>query len=592
MEKVLIANRGEIAVRIARACRDTGVASVAVYADQELDAPHVRRADEAYALGGTSPAETYLAIDKLVSTAVRSGADAVHPGYGFLAESASFAEAVTGAGLTWIGPPAKAIRDLGDKTIARRLAARVGAPLVPGLDEPAGDASDLHAFADEHGYPLLIKAAFGGGGRGMKVVRGPDEVDEAFEAAVRESTAAFGRGECFVERYLEQARHLETQCLADGSGTVVVLSTRDCTLQRRNQKLVEEAPAPFLADEQVRRLYDASKAILAEAGYVNAGTCEFLLAPDGTLTFNEVNTRLQVEHPVTELVTGFDVVVEQLRIADGGRIDYPDPPVTGHAMEFRINGEDPASGFLPSPGRIDRWRVPSGPGVRWDGAFEEGDELPAEFDSLLGKLVVVDRDRVGAIARARRALAEFEVGGVATVLPMDRLVVDHPDFTDEPFRVHTHWIETVLAPDLDALPAAVTTAGIATHPPREHLVVEVDGRRVEVTVPATLRGITTPDLPAPPPRRRTAEHQAAAAAAGNGVVSPMQAKVASVAVANGDRVERGATVVEVEAMKMEQALRAPVSGWVDGLSLKAGDEVQRGEVVCRLVDRAPEGSDL
>ncbi len=514
MEKVLIANRGEIAVRVVRACRDAGLASVAVYAEQELDAPHVRLADEAFALGGTQPSDTYLAMAKLIDLARRSGADAVHPGYGFLAENGDFAEAVVGAGLTWIGPPAQAIRDLGDKTVARRLAAAVGAPLVPGLAEPARDVSEIRSFAADHGYPLLIKAAFGGGGRGMKVVRSPDQLDEAFESAVREAEAAFGRGECFVERYLEQARHVETQCLADGRGKVVVLSTRDCSLQRRNQKLVEEAPAPFLADEQVERIYAASKAILAEAGYVNAGTCEFLLAPDGTISFNEVNTRLQVEHPVTELVTGFDVVQEQFRIASGGLIGYDDPVVTGHAIEFRVNGEDPAAGFLPSPGRLRRWRVPSGPGVRWDGAYEEGDVLPAEFDSLLGKLVVYGRDRRQALAYARRALAEFEVAGIATVLPMDRLVVDHPDFVSEPFRVHTRWIETALSEALDALPPAPVSLESEQHVERQRLVLEVEGRRVEVTLPEGFGNLGGPTLPPPPPRRRR-EPVTAGAGTGN-----------------------------------------------------------------------------
>jgi len=584
VDKVLVANRGEIAVRLMRGCHDAGLACVAVYADQELEAPHVRFADEAFALGGTQPSDTYLAIGKLIDVARRAGADAVHPGYGFLAENADFAEAVVAAGLTWIGPPAKAIRDLGDKTVARRLAAGVGAPLVPGLPEPARDVSEIRSFAADHGFPLLIKAAFGGGGRGMKVVRRPEELDQAFESAVRESTAAFGRGECFVERYLEEARHLETQCLADGTGKVVVLSTRDCSLQRRNQKLVEEAPAPFLTEEQEGRLYEASKAILAEAGYVNAGTCEFLLAPDGTLSFNEVNTRLQVEHPVTELVTGFDVVEEQLRIASGGLIDYDDPVVTGHAIEFRVNGEDPANGFIPSPGRLQRWRVPSGPGVRWDGAYEEGDTLPAEFDSLIGKLVVFGRDRGHALARARRALAEFRVEGIATVLPMDRLVVDHSDFVSEPFRVHTRWIETVLGDALGALPRSVGHSEAVPDGGRRRLTLEVDGRRVEVTLPEEFGSFGGPALPPPPPRHRKEQADAGHGVAGDAVASPMQAKVVVLVAVNGQRVMRGDTLVDVEAMKMEQSLRAPRDGWVQGLTVKVGDEVQRGEVLCRVVD--------
>ena len=420
------------------------------------------------------------------------------------------------------------------------------------------------------------------------MVRGPDDLDQAYESAVRESTVAFGRGECFVERYLENARHLETQCLADRNGRVVVLSTRDCSLQRRNQKLVEEAPAPFLTGEQVGRLYDASKAILAEAGYVNAGTCEFLLAPDGTISFNEVNTRLQVEHPVTELVTGVDVVQEQLRIASGGLIDYEDPVVTGHAIEFRVNGEDPASGFLPSPGRLRRWRVPSGPGVRWDGAYEEGDDLPAEFDSLLGKLIVYGRDRHQALAYARRALSEFRCDGIATVLPMDRLVVEHPDFVAEPFRVHTHWIETVLADSLDALPPFADHAEPGAVGARRRLLVEVDGRRVEVTLPGDFGDVGGPALPPPPTRHRRAD-SAVAGAASDVVTSPMQAKVVKVVAANGQHVTRGETVIEVEAMKMEQSLPAPADGWIQGLAVDVGDEVLRGEVLCRVTDTAPDG---
>ncbi len=587
MDTVLIANRGEIAVRIARACHDLSLTAVAVYADQELDAPHVRAADRAYALSGTEPADTYLAIDKLVELALRAGADAVHPGYGFLAENADFAEAVVAAGLTWIGPPARAIRDLGDKTVARRMAAKVGAPLVPGLDEPATDVTDLRAFAEQHGYPLLIKAAFGGGGRGMKVVRDADDLASEFDAAVRESTAAFGRGECFVERYLETARHLETQCLADRNGRVAVLSTRDCSLQRRNQKLVEEAPAPFLTDEQTSRLYAASKAILAEAGYVNAGTCEFLLAPDGTLSFNEVNTRLQVEHPVTELVTGVDVVTEQLRIAAGGLIEYDDPPIRGHAIEFRINGEDPAAGFLPGPGTLTRFRVPSGPGVRWDGAYEEGDELPAQFDSLLGKLVVSGRDRRHVLARARRALGEFRIEGIPTVVPMDRLVVEHPDFVAEPFRVHTHWIETVLAGALDGSAPSPTTPALRPAGRRERVVVEVDGRRVEVILPTDLLDRRGHDgLSRPPPRRHGA-NRSPGPGTGDAVVSPMQAKVVKVLAHDGCTVSRGDTVVDVEAMKMEQALTAPTDGVVEGLTVTVGDEVLRGQVLCRVVATPP-----
>ncbi len=590
MRRVLIANRGEIAVRVVRACRDAGLSSLGLYSDQEVDALHVRLADEAYALKGTQPAETYLATDKIVELAMQASADAVHPGYGFLAESAEFAEAVIDAGLTWIGPPPQAIRQLGDKTVARRLAASVGAPLAPGISEPVRDASEIRHFADEHGYPILIKAAFGGGGRGMKLVREAGELQEAFDAAVRESTLAFGRGECFVERYLERARHVETQCLADRDGNVVVLSTRDCSLQRRNQKLVEEAPAPFLSKEQERRIYEASKAILARVGYLNAGTCEFLVAPDGTISFNEVNTRLQVEHPVTELVAGIDVVREQLRIAAGGLIGYEDPAPRGHAIEFRVNGEDPGNDFLPGPGRLVRWRPPAGPGVRWDGGYEEGDVLPAEFDSLLGKLVVFGADRAAALACARRALGEFSVEGIATVLPMDRIVVDHPDFVAEPFRVHTRWIETELAPALSSLDAQETIPPEAVGE-RHRYVVEVDGRRVEIRVPKGLVGAGVPAAPPPPPRRhRTQGLDPSPRGASDAVTSPMQAKVVKVVARDGQRVARGDTVLEVEAMKMEQLLRAPIDGWVQGLAAKVGDEVQRGEVLCRVVPDRPDGS--
>jgi len=580
---VLIANRGEIAVRIIRACRDSGISCTAVFADQELDALHVRLADDAFALHGTRPSETYLAVDKLVDVACRAGADAVHPGYGFLAENADFAEAVIEAGLTWIGPSPRAIRDLGDKTLARRIAASVGAPLAPGLSSPVSDVSEIRAFASEYGYPVLIKAAFGGGGRGMHVVREPAQLEAAFDSSVREATAAFGRGECFVERYLEQARHVETQCLADSRGNVVVLSSRDCSLQRRNQKLVEEAPAPFLTEEQTARVYDASKAILREVQYENAGTCEFLLASDGTISFNEVNTRLQVEHPVTELITGIDVVSEQLRIADGGLIDYEDPVGRGHAIEFRINGEDPAADFLPSPGLITLLRVPSGPGVRWDGGYEMGDVLPAEFDSLLGKLVVVGRDRSDALRRARRSLAEFRVEGIATVIALDEMVAAHPDFTDEPFRVHTRWIETTLAEPLAELPPFSEHAEPPVVEGRRRVIIEIDGRRVELRVPESFGASSGASL-TPPPRRRADRPTSGPITSGDdAVVSPMQARVTKIFVSDGNHVEAGDTVVEVEAMKMEQALRAPAAGSVEGLAAEVGDEVRRGEILCRIV---------
>jgi len=585
VKKVLIANRGEIAVRVVRACRDSGLASVALYADQDREARHVRLADEAFALDGRTGAQTYLAVDKLIAVAARCGADAVHPGYGFLAENAGFAQAVLDAGMTWIGPPPQAIRDLGDKTVARQMAAAVGAPLAAGLSHPVLDASEIRVFIKENGLPVLIKAAFGGGGRGMKVVRSLEELDEAFESAVRESTSAFGRGECFVERFLERARHLETQCLADDAGKVVVLSTRDCSLQRRSQKLVEEAPAPFLTEEQIRTVYEGSKAILRASGYRNAGTCEFLLAPDGTISFNEVNTRLQVEHPVTEMVTGIDVVREQLRLAAGGLLDYDDPPLHGHAIEFRMNGEDAGNGFLPSPGVLRRCRPPAGPGVRWDGGYDEGDELPAEFDSLLGKLVVFGRDRAGALAAARRALAEFEVEGIATVLPFHRVVVDHPDFVTEPFRVHTRWIEDDF--DNPVMPYVDTSAPAEpAGEDRRRVTVEVDGRRLEVSLPASFGGGATSPVLAPPPLRRAVSETLASedGSSGNAVTCPMQATVAKLVASNGHLVAQGDTVVEVEAMKMEQPLRAPNAGVVDGLVVHVGDQVQRGQVLCRIIE--------
>ncbi len=446
MRKVLIANRGEIAVRVIRACRDAGLASVAVYAEQDIDGRHTRLADEAYSLNGTTAAETYLDIDKIIKTASEAGADAVHPGYGFLAENADFARAVISAGLTWIGPPPEAIEALGDKVQARHIARAVNAPLTPGTSDPVSGPEEVVAFAREHGLPVAIKAAFGGGGRGLKVAWSLDEIEELYASAVREATAAFGRGECFVERYLDRPRHVETQCLADAHGNVVVVSTRDCSLQRRHQKLVEEAPAPFLTDEQVALLHSSSKAILREAGYQGAGTCEFLVAHDGTISFLEVNTRLQVEHPVSEEVTGIDLVREMFRIAEGEPLGYDDPTARGHSIEFRINAEDPARNFLPAPGTIRSWQVPSGPGVRLDAGYEPGMTVPQAFDSLIAKLIVTGASRRQALERARRALAEFEIDGMPTVLPFHRAVVTDPAFTDEPFRVHTRWIETEFSP--------------------------------------------------------------------------------------------------------------------------------------------------
>ncbi|MEL0127047.1 MAG: biotin carboxylase N-terminal domain-containing protein, partial [Actinomycetota bacterium] len=464
MRKVLIANRGEIAVRVIRACRDEGLTSVAVYADPDRDAMHAQMADEAFALGGETAAETYLDIAKIVDAATRSGADSIHPGYGFLSENADFAQAVIDAGLTWIGPPPQAIRDLGDKVSARHIAQRAGAPQVPGTSDPVTGSDDVVAFAKEFGLPVAIKAAFGGGGRGLKVARTMEEIPELYDSAVREAVAAFGRGECFVERYLDRPRHVETQVLADQHGNAVVVSTRDCSLQRRHQKLVEEAPAPFLTPQQEESLYEASKAIVKEAGYYGAGTCEFLVGEDGVISFLEVNTRLQVEHPVSEEVTGIDLVREQFRIARGEVIGTDDPVVRGHSIEFRINGEDPGRGFLPAPGSLITWKMPSGPGVRVDAGFRAGDVIGGNFDSLLAKLVVTGKDRTQALQRARRALAEFEVEGIATALTFHRVVVDEDDFAPADgtaFRVHTRWIETEFDNQIPAYDATT----VADQPP-------------------------------------------------------------------------------------------------------------------------------
>uniref|UniRef100_UPI0024558778 acetyl-CoA carboxylase biotin carboxylase subunit n=1 Tax=Nocardia abscessus TaxID=120957 RepID=UPI0024558778 len=493
MHKVLIANRGEIAVRVVRACRDEGLTSVAVYAEPDRDAPHVRLADEAYALGGDTPAASYLDAGKLLRAAAESGADAVHPGYGFLSEDADFAQAVLDAGLTWIGPPPAAIRELGDKVSARRIAQAVGAPLVAGTPEPIAGAAEAVAFADRHGLPIAIKAAYGGGGRGLRVARDRAEIPELFDAAVREAVAAFGRGECFVERYLDQPRHVETQCLADAFGHVVVVSTRDCSLQRRHQKLVEEAPAPCLSDAQRAQLYRASKAILARSGYVGAGTCEFLIGRDGTLSFLEVNTRLQVEHPVSEEVTGIDLVREMFRIARGEPLGYDDPPARGHSLEFRINAEDPGRGFLPAPGTVRAVAAPSGPGVRLDTGVEQGTVIGPAWDSLLAKLIVTGATREQALARARRALSEFAVDGVPTTLPFHRAVTEHPAFTTEPFAVHTRWIETEF--DNRIPPQDSTGEAVTPQPERETVVVEISGRRLEVSLPALPQAAAAPVAP-------------------------------------------------------------------------------------------------
>ncbi|MFD6452243.1 acetyl/propionyl/methylcrotonyl-CoA carboxylase subunit alpha [Nocardia sp. NPDC060220] len=576
MRKVLIANRGEIAVRVVRACRDEGLAAVAVYAEPDRDAPHVRLADDAYALGGDTPATSYLDAAKLLRAAAAAGADAVHPGYGFLSEDADFAQAVLDAGLTWIGPPPAAIRALGDKVSARRIAEAVGAPLVPGTRDPIAGAAEAVDFADRHGLPIAIKAAHGGGGRGLRVVRERAEIAELFDAAVREATAAFGRGECFVERYLEQPRHVETQCLADAFGHVVVVSTRDCSLQRRHQKLVEEAPAPFLTDAQRDELYRASKAILSQAGYVGAGTCEFLIGRDGTLSFLEVNTRLQVEHPVSEEVTGIDLVREMFRIARGEPLGYDDPPARGHALEFRINAEDPGRGFLPAPGTVTKFAAPSGPGVRVDTGVEQGSVIGPAWDSLLAKVIVTGADRDQALARSRRVLAELTVDGVATTLPFHRAVLDDPAFTGAPFTVHTRWIET----DFDNRIAAQDVAGETTvEPQRETVVVEISGRRLEVSLPAPDRiGIAAPRRSA-----RTARGGRGAFAS-DALVAPMQGTVVKIAVTEGQWVDSGDLVAVLEAMKMEQPLTAHRAGIVRELTATVGTTVSSGTTVCRVDD--------
>ncbi|HYZ37410.1 MAG TPA: biotin carboxylase N-terminal domain-containing protein [Pseudonocardiaceae bacterium] len=580
LRKVLIANRGEIAVRVVRACRDAGLTSVAVYADGDRDAPFVTLADEAFALGGATPADSYLDAAKLLDVAARAGADAVHPGYGFLAENAEFAQAVLDAGLLWIGPSPQVIRDLGDKVTARQLAAKVGAPLVPGTRDPVSAAGEVVAFATEHGLPVAIKAAYGGGGRGLRVARSLQEIPELFDSAVREAVAAFGRGECFVERYLERPRHVEAQVLADQHGSVVVVGTRDCTLQRRHQKLVEEAPAPFLSDEQRRGIHEAARAICEEAAYTGAGTVEFLVAPDGSISFLEVNTRLQVEHPVSEETTGLDLVREQFRIASGERLALTaDPVPRGHAIEFRINAEDPARGFLPVPGVVTVFDPPSGPGVRLDAGVRAGSVISGEFDSMLGKLIVVGADRAQALARSRRALSEFTVEGVPTVIPFHRVVVIDPAFAAsdaEHFAVHTRWIETEFAAVLEPFEA---TTEVPVPAPRQTMVVEVGGRRLEVSLPGDL-ALRGGGAAQPRPRRRHGGR--AAAAPGDAVVAPMQGTVVRVAVSDGDVVNVGDLIVVVEAMKMENPVTAHQTGTVTGLTVQPGTPVTSGTLLCTI----------
>ena len=583
VSKILIANRGEIAVRVIRAARDEGLQTVAVYADPDRDAQHVKLADEAYALGGATAAQSYLVMDKLIEIAIRSGADAVHPGYGFLSENAQFAQKCIDAGLTWIGPSPESITQLGDKVAARHIAQKVGAPLVPGTKDPVKSADEVVAFADEHGLPIAVKAAFGGGGRGIKVARDRESIVEMYESAVREATAAFGRGECFIERFLDSPRHVETQCLADAHGNVVVVSTRDCSLQRRNQKLVEEAPAPYLSDEQNKRLYEASRAILREAGYQGAGTCEFLVGTDGTISFLEVNTRLQVEHPVSEEISGLDLVREQFRIARGEKIEEKDPVLRGHSFEFRINGEDAGRSFMPAPGTIEKLTVPTGPGVRWDSGFVAGDVIGGNFDSMLAKLIVTGADREQALQRARRALAELTIEGMPTVIPFHRVVLDDPAFAPAEggeFKVHTRWIETEFnntIPMYSGAPGSVDS----DEDERTTVVVEVNGKRMEVSLP-DLGGGAKPAAKPAAKTRKSRSARSAAKGGGDELTSPMQGTIVKVAASDGDTVAEGDLILVLEAMKMEQPITAHKAGKVSGLSAKAGDTVTSGAVLATI----------
>ena len=579
MKKVLIANRGEIAVRIVRACADYGVKSVAVYADADLDALHARMADEAYGLDGQRPADTYLHIDKLLAIAARSGADAVHPGYGFLSENAGFARAVIGAGLIWVGPPPEAIDALGDKVQARKIALQVGAPLVAGTPGPVNNAQEVIAFAEQHGLPIAIKAAFGGGGRGLKVAWRMDEVADCFESAVREAITAFGRGECFVEQFLDRPRHIEAQVIADTHGRVVVLGTRDCSLQRRNQKLVEEAPAPFLTDAQRERIHASARDICAKAGYVGAGTVEFLLSPSGTISFLEVNTRLQVEHPVTEETSGIDLVVEQLRVADGLPLSITETPVPrGHAFEFRINAEDVGRGFLPVPGAVRVFDAPSGPGVRVDTGVVSGSTVPGTFDSLMAKLIVTGATRAQAIARARRALKEFRIEGVASVLPFHRAVMAHADFTSaDEFKVHTRWIETDFA---NTLAAAVRSEPGVSAAPLTRTAIEIDGRRMALGLPAELlRGLQSGSSGG---GNSAAEaHAIAIEIDPAAVAAPITGTLQSWKVADGDTVAAGDPIASMEAMKMEMQVAAHRAGRI-ALKVEQGAYITAGTGIAEI----------
>ncbi|RMB76354.1 acetyl/propionyl/methylcrotonyl-CoA carboxylase subunit alpha [Rhodococcus sp. SBT000017] len=587
--KVLVANRGEIAVRVIRAAADAGLASVAVYAEPDADAPFVRLADEAFALGGQSSAESYLVIDKILDAAAKSGADAIHPGYGFLSENADFAQAVIDAGLIWIGPSPQSIRDLGDKVTARHIAARAKAPSVPGTSEPVKDADEILAFVDEHGLPIAIKAAFGGGGRGMKVARTREEIPELFDSATREAVAAFGRGECFVERYLDKPRHVEAQVIADQHGNVIVAGTRDCSLQRRFQKLVEEAPAPFLTDAQRKEIHSSAKAICLEAGYYGAGTVEYLVGQDGLVSFLEVNTRLQVEHPVTEETSGIDLVLQQFRIANGEELSITeDPEPRGHSFEFRINGEDAGRGFLPAPGPVTTFTAPSGPGVRVDSGVESGSVIGGQFDSMLAKLIVTGATRDEALARSRRALAEFTVEGLATVIPFHAAVVSDPAFIGdgESFDVHTRWIETEWDNQVPPFTAGQPIDDDEVLP-RQSVVVEVGGRRVEVSLPGELSlGGNGGGGPAGAVRRkpkaRTRGGAGAGAASGDSVTAPMQGTVVKVAVTEGQTVESGDLIAVLEAMKMENPVNAHKAGTITGLTVTAGDAITQGTVLAEI----------
>ena len=571
MKRVLVANRGEIAVRVIRACKDHGLESVAVYSEEDRTAIHTGMADSAYSLNGTTATQTYLNIEKLIALAITSGADAVHPGYGFLSENANFAQAVIDAGLTWIGPPPAAIRALGDKVSARKIAAKAGAPLVAGTKDPVEGHEEITAFAREHGLPVAIKAAHGGGGRGLKVARTMEEIPELFASAVREAISGFGRGECFVERYLDKPRHVETQVLVDMHGHAVVVSTRDCSLQRRHQKLVEEAPAPFLTDAQNEELYRSSKAIMKEAGYVGAGTCEFLIGLDGTISFLEVNTRLQVEHPVSEEVTGIDLVREQFRIAMGEPLGFDDPVIRGHSIEFRINGEDPGRSFLPAPGRITQWVIPTGPGVRVDAGFKNGDTIGGNFDSLLAKLIITGATRQQAIERARRALAEFSIDGLATALPFHRAILEDPAYT-EIFKVYTSYIENEFVNTIPTF--ATTTEPLQSHMAPEHLVTEINGKRFEIMVHA----------PKPIVKRHRAKAGMAGGSGGSALSSPMQGTVVKIAVEEGASVHVGDLIIVLEAMKMEQSLMAHKSGVISNLTAVIGATVSSGTILCEIID--------